>query len=417
MNFLVEYFNLKILRMKKIAIIGTAGVPGRYGGFETLAHHLVLNLSKDFKISVYNSTHTYAENERPKFWEGGRIFYIPLNANGWQSIIYDIISITHALFYADILIVLGVSGGIVFPFVRWFTNKKLIVNIDGLEWRRNKWNKWVRKFLRFSEKLAVRYSHADITDNAVLKKYTACIYKSLSHEIAYGADHVVTQPITRVMKVKYSFLVEPYAFKVCRIEPENNVHLILEAFAELPYRTLVIVGNWQASEYGKNQIEKYGDISNIYLLDPIYDQVELDTLRSNCYVYIHGHSAGGTNPSLVEAMMLGLPVVAFNVAFNRATTIGEALYFREKEDLKRIISTTTTKEYYKLGDQLKIIAQNEYTWKRISRKYANIIYSFDYNYSKKKVSPSLLSYGREFLLKNEMAHLEFPRFFYQEVDL
>ena len=96
-------------------------------------------------------------------------------------------------FYADILIVLGVSGGLIFPFVRLFTNKKIIVNIDGLEWRRNKWNKWVKKFLRFSEKLAVRFSHADITDNAVIKKYTALVYKSLSHEIAYGADHAKKQ--------------------------------------------------------------------------------------------------------------------------------------------------------------------------------------------------------------------------------
>lgn len=402
--------------MKKIAIIGTAGVPGRYGGFETLAQHLILNLSKDFEMSVYNSTHIYGEKERPKFWEGARIFYLPFNANGWQSIIYDITSIIHAVFYADTLIVLGVSGGISFPFVRWFTNKKLIVNIDGLEWKRNKWNKWVKKYLRFSEKLAVRYSHADITDNAVLKKYTACIYKSLSHEIAYGADHAEKQPITREMKAKYSFLVEPYAFKVCRIEPENNVQLILEAFSELPYRKLVVVGNWNSSEYGRNLKEKYGIIRNFYLLDPIYEQVELDTLRSNCYVYIHGHSAGGTNPSLVEAMMLGLPVVAFNVAFNRATTHGKALYFREKDDLKRIIFFTATKEYYRLGEQLKMVAQNEYTWKKICRKYANIIYSFDYNYSKKSVIPSLVSHGREFLLKNEMAHLEHPRLFYQDID-
>lgn len=182
--------------MKKIAIIGTVGVPGRYGGFETLAHHLVLNLNQEFNLSVYNSKLSYGKEERPKFWNGARIFYLPFNANGWQSIIYDILSIIHAVFYADVLVVLGVSGGLIFPFVRLFTNKKIIVNIDGLEWRRNKWNKWVKKFLRFSEKLAVRFSHADITDNAVIKKYTALIYKSLSHEIAYGADHAKEQFIT-----------------------------------------------------------------------------------------------------------------------------------------------------------------------------------------------------------------------------
>ena len=262
----------KRIDMKKIAIIGTAGVPGRYGGFETLAHHLVLNLNKEFKLSVYNTKLCYEPHERPKFWNGARIFYLPFNANGWQSIIYDIISIIHALFYADTLIVLGVSGGIIFPFVRFFTNKKLVVNIDGLEWRRNKWNKWVKRFLRFSEKLAVRYSHADITDNAVIKKYTAAIYKSLSHQIAYGADHAKVQFITKKMKEHYPFIVEPYAFKVCRIEPENNVHLILGAFSELKYRTLVIVGNWDGSEYGRDLKKIYSAYQNILLLDPIYDQ-------------------------------------------------------------------------------------------------------------------------------------------------
>jgi len=402
--------------MKKIAIIGTAGVPGRYGGFETLAHHLVLNLNKEFKLSVYNTKLCYGKEERPKFWNGARIFYLPFNANGWQSIIYDIVSIIHALFYADTLIVLGVSGGVIFPFVRWFTRKKLIVNIDGLEWRRNKWNKWVKKFLRFSEKMAVRYSHADITDNAVIKKYTATIYKSLSHQIAYGADHVREQYITKEMKLMYPFLVEPYAFKVCRIEPENNVHLILEAFSELPYRTLVVVGNWDSSEYGRDLKSKYGNYNHILLLDPIYDQVQLDTLRSNCYVYIHGHSAGGTNPSLVEAMMLGLPVVAFNVAFNRATTHDRAIFFREKAELKKIITSKSTQDYYQVGASLRKLAQQEYTWATITRKYANIIYSFDYNYFKKHVLPQLAFMKKKFLIENELAHFEHPRFFYQKVD-
>ena len=408
--------NLKYPNMKKIAIIGTVGVPGRYGGFETLAHHLVLNLNKEFKLSVYNSKLTYGKEERPKFWNGARIFYLPFNANGWQSIIYDIISIIHAVFYADVLVVLGVSGGLIFPFVRLFTNKKIIVNIDGLEWRRNKWNKWVKKFLRFSEKLAVRFSHADITDNAVIKKYTALIYKSLSHEIAYGADHAKEQFITSKMKKLYPFIVEPYAFKVCRIEPENNVHLILETFSELPYRTLAFVGNWEGSEYGRELKKKYATCKNILLLDPIYDQEHLDTLRSNCYLYIHGHSAGGTNPSLVEAMILGLPIVAFNVAFNRASTHNQALFFRNKSDLKNIIQSKSTQDYYEVGKKLKKVALQEYTWATITRKYANIIYAFDYDYTKSNVLPELASMKREFLIENEVAHLEYSLLFYQNGD-
>ena len=116
--------------------------------------------------------------------------------------------------------------------------------------------------------------------------------------------------------------------RVCRIEPENNVHVVLKAFAQLPEKTFVMVGNWNNSEYGKSMKADYGNYSNIHLLDPIYDQVKLDKLRSNCLVYIHGHSAGGTNPSLVEAMYLGRPVIAFDVSYNCVTTENKALYFK-----------------------------------------------------------------------------------------
>ena len=152
-----------------MAIIGCAGVPARYGGFETLAHHLVRELRRDYRITVYCSAPLYREEERRRRWRGARLLYLPFRANGVQSIVYDIVSILHALFYADRLLILGVSGCILLPFVRLFTRKKIIVNIDGLEWRRNKWSKPVRKFLRLSEYLAVKWAHADIADNRAIQ--------------------------------------------------------------------------------------------------------------------------------------------------------------------------------------------------------------------------------------------------------
>ncbi len=106
--------------MKKVAIIGTAGVPSRYGGFETLAHQLVNQLNEEFSLHVYCSTKYYKKEERVSYWNKARLHYVPLNANGAQSILYDILSIIHALFYADALIVLGVSGGIMIPFIKLY---------------------------------------------------------------------------------------------------------------------------------------------------------------------------------------------------------------------------------------------------------------------------------------------------------
>ena len=123
-------------------------------------------------------------------------------------------------------------------------------------------------------------------------------------------------PLSSEAIVKYPFLNAPFAFKVCRIEPENNVHVVLNAFDNIQNLHLVMVGNWDKSAYGMDLKANYQAHPTIHLLDPIYNQNQLDLLRSNATLYVHGHSAGGTNPSLVEAMFLGLPIIAFGVSYN-----------------------------------------------------------------------------------------------------
>ncbi|MGB0522996.1 MAG: DUF1972 domain-containing protein [Flammeovirgaceae bacterium] len=400
--------------MKKVAIIGTAGVPGRYGGFETLAHQLVLQLNQQFQLAVYCSSKFYSKAERQKYWNGARLHYLPLNANGAQSILYDFLSIIHALFYADTLLVLGVSGGLLIPFVKLFTNKKIIINIDGQEWRRAKWNKYVKAFLKFSEIVAVRYADADITDNAALKRYTAINYKTLSHLIEYGADHTQTEKLTEADYLKYPFLRNPYAFKVCRIEPENNVHMILQAFATLPQKTFVMVGNWQNSHYGQQLKKQFRDYPNIHLLDPIYHQKSLDKLRSNCFLYIHGHSAGGTNPSLVEAMYLGRPIITFDVSYNQVTTEYKAFYFKTAHDLIHQLKHLKIPDYKANAERMKAIANKRYTWKMIAAKYAQLIYAFDYDYQKSAVHAASSKIEYEELLTMGRAQLKSPQLFYQD---
>src|SRR5690606_38431547 len=161
-------------------------------------------------------------------------------------------------------------------------------------------------------------------------------------------------------------------FKVCRIEPENNVHLILEAFKEYPALNLIIVGNWENSDYARTLRNKYGNLENIFLLDPIYDQNKLNQIRSNCYVYVHGHSAGGTNPSLVEAMYLGLAIIAYGVNYNRETTLNKALYFHNVDSLKTHLSNLSILEIEKIGLEMEDIAKQNYTWKIVSNDYAKL---------------------------------------------
>src|SRR5690606_5586423 len=187
-----------------------------------------------------------------------------------------------------------------------------------------------------------------------------------SHLIAYGANHVsYVDPVP--YKKKYSFITSPYIFTVCRIEPENNIEMQLKVFSEneigIPY---IIVGNWSSSEYGMRLYEKYSTKKNVILYNSIYTSEELNVLRSNCYYYLHGHSAGGTNPSLVEAMYLGLPIIAFGVNYNRETTFNQAIYFKDSDEL--LVKMLKLKDFDRdaISSDMYKLARKNYSWKAIN---------------------------------------------------
>lgn len=358
--------------MQKVAIIGTVGIPSKYGGFETLAHQITSHLNRQFKFRVYCSSKAYSINERQQVCNGAELVYIPLNANGVQSVAYDLCSIIHALFFADVLLILGVSGCLFLPLVKWFTNVKVITNIDGLEWRRNKWNGLAKSFLKFSEFMAVKFSHQVITDNVAIQQYVYRKYGVKSTFIAYGGDHAKKQNVNLNFLSKFQLVPKKYAFKVARIEPENNIHLILCAFHNAKQK-LVVVGNWDASQYGVDLKKKYLKSPYVQVIDPIYVQENLDQLRQNCKQYIHGHSAGGTNPSLVEAMSLGLPVLAFDVIYNRETTLNKACFFKDELDLQHQVRSLSNTALINLGTTMEEVAKKNYSWALISAKYASSI--------------------------------------------
>jgi glycosyltransferase involved in cell wall biosynthesis len=163
-----------------------------------------------------------------------------------------------------------------------------------------------------------------------------------------------------------------YAITVCRIEPENNTHLVLDAFSRQTELPLIAVGNWKNSGYGFSLFEKYVKFTHIHLLDPIYDSEKINSLRSNAFVYIHGHSAGGTNPSLVEAMFLSLPVFAFDCVYNRYTTENQCVYWSNADELYACISQCGNTVLSGMGKNMKLIADNRYRWNTIVSKYESL---------------------------------------------
>lgn len=351
--------------MKHISIIGTQGVPANYGGFESLVENIIgENKSEDIRYTVFCSGKDM--QERLDEYKGAELKYIPLRANGAQSIPYDIWSFLRVPKDSDVILVLGVSGCIILPLYRIFSRKKLVINIDGLEHRREKWGRMVKTFLKFSESLAVRYADVIISDNKGIQDYVKEEYGKDSVLIAYGGDHAVrtTDPkFEDEVLGRFGLERDGYAVSVCRIEPENNCHQTLEAFARTG-RKLLFIGNWDRSEYGRKLKETYASFGNILIQDPIYDVDILHVLRSNAGLYVHGHSAGGTNPSLVEAMFFGRPILCYDVVYNRESTHGRSYYWGNVEELAALLGREDLN-----GAGVKEIAENEYTWKRITSQY------------------------------------------------
>ena len=353
----------------KVAIIGTNGLPGRYGGWDQLLNHLTINLSDEFEFIVYTSS--YNSVKGLKVYNKAKLKIIPLKANGIQSVPYDIVSMIHAVFCYDILLILGTSGCVFLPVIKLF-KKKIILNPDGQEWKRGKWNKYIQYFLAFSEKVGVSFADIVISDNKKIQEYVKNTYKKDSLLIEYGGDNASFVPMRDETCEEYRLIANQYAFKVCRIEPENNIDMILEAFKNSTL-TFVLIGNWNFSQYGKETREKYCEYKNMRLLDPIYDQTTLDELRSNCGLYIHGHSVGGTNPSLVEAMNLGLCCIVYNVDYNVETTENKAIYFSSSSDLKNILLDFSKNkiDLAFIKSNMKEVAKRRYIWSIITSKYAN----------------------------------------------
>ena len=352
---------------KKVAIIGTRGVPANYGGFESLVENLLEHTGEQVEYTVFCSSldvkrPSSASSDKNIRYKGAILKYVPLHANGAQSMFYDLLSLMRCLWGYDTVLVLGVSGCL-------------------------KWSRWARWVLLKSEKMAVRYADTVIADNKAIADYVQEVYPAPSRRsdlktIAYGGDHVwreVSQE--RQLEILQSMGLEKgkYAISVCRIEPENNCHLSLKAFSGQTKLPLLFIGNWEHSEWARALYQEYENTAGVRLSGAIYDLDILYTLRSNAALYVHGHSAGGTNPSLVEAMFFGKPIFAYDVSYNRESTFGQAAYYKDAEELAALLKAYQTASEageeasveapVSSGMRLAQLAGEHYCWKDIAAAY------------------------------------------------
>lgn len=342
---------------KKIAIIGSMGIPAKYGGFETLSEQLCLHLADRFDITVYCSSIAYPKQQRKNTPIKVNRIFIPFKANGLSSIPYDILSLLHAAINHQTILVLGGSSTFILPFFRLiFFRKEIIFHPDGLEWKRKKWNLIAKWFLFISIKIGIRFSNKIILDNLQLgKHHSSSAYKSVY--IPYGGDNY-NLPGTKTKK---------FWLTIARAENENNLLLIANAFKVLENEQWILLSNWKNTPFGRFLEKEFGHRGNITFLNATYNNNDLEQLYSESKGYIHGHSKGGTNPTLVAAMWQEVPLFCHKNNFNIETTNSKAQYFSTTSELIALI-----KNQDKPNSELKEFAKKHYKWEQICNAYAEL---------------------------------------------
>jgi glycosyltransferase involved in cell wall biosynthesis len=357
----------------KIGILGTRGIPNQYGGFEQLAEYLSVGLlKKSFDVYVYN-THNHSHQE--KTWNGVHIIHCFNPENKLKTagqFIYDLNCILDARKRDfDVLLILGYTS--ISVWGRLFPKKAaIIINMDGLEWKRNKYAGKIRRFLFYAERLAVKFCDYFVADSLAIQKYLQSKYYVPSTFIAYGAEMPGTAEESDLSErglTKYN-----YFLVIARMEPENNIEMVLDGFsASNTDKKMIIIGN-PTNQFGTYLQNKFHNDQRIIFLGALYDKAKLHSLKAFSALYFHGHSAGGTNPSLLEAMASGALIAANNNEFNVSLLQKDAYYFLDADEVKLLVEEVThgPKENNMIVNNIKKIKE-DFTWPKIIDQYADFI--------------------------------------------
>lgn len=362
----------------KIAFISTRGIPNNYGGFEQFAEYISVGLvQRGHEVVVYSPHfHPFKESSykgvrlkhiySPEEWMGGSV----------GSFFYDFISFRDSLKKEDFDIIYVAGYTSIIPAYLWYNVRKIktpiiVTNMDGLEYMRTKFNKWTRKFLFWEEKKAVQHSAFLIADNLGIRDYYKEKYGKDSEYLAYGAD--IYSDCDAKYLTEYNLVPNKYNLLIARLEPENNVEMVVKGYVNSDETNipLVIVGKTN-TKFGKYLVETYGDNPKIIFLGGIYDFKKINSVRFYSNAYFHGHSVGGTNPSLLEAMASSTFIIAHDNVFNRSVLRDSSVYFSSEKDIEEIVNNLN--EYIK-DKKSKYIEENltkirdEYSWERLVEQH------------------------------------------------
>jgi glycosyltransferase involved in cell wall biosynthesis len=357
--------------MKDLIILGIRGVPAKHGGFETFAEHLCLYLKKsDWKITVY-CQEVGDGSVYESVWQGVNRVHIPVKNEGpIGTIIFDFRSIVHSLRYKGLFLTLGYNTAVFNILYRIF-NKKNIINMDGIEWKRQKWSGLAKAWFWLNERCGCWFGNHLVADHPRIEEHLATRVKnSKITMIPYGGPNVL-QADESILS-DYDLHKQKYSILIARPEPENSILEVVLAFsAKLRNQKLVVLGQFKPDENTYHRSIMDAASNEVVFPGAIYDASRVGALRFYARYYIHGHQVGGTNPSLVEALGAGCSVIAHDNVFNRWVADDAAVYFSSQSNLEKFFDD----DY--LDDQLvaekKLNAKHQFNtrfiWDDINGQY------------------------------------------------
>ncbi|MGB3298904.1 MAG: DUF1972 domain-containing protein [Phormidesmis sp.] len=318
--------------MKKLSILGCRGIPGSHGGFETFAQRLSLYLvNHGWEVTVYCEDYE-GKKISETHWQSVRLIHIPISKpSAAATILFDWKSTIHAAKEGNLILTLGYNTAL---FCAWYRLKGMtnLINMDGLEWQRQKWNAPQKVWLYINERLGGWLGNHLIADHPEIANHLATrVSRHKITMIPYGAQHV-SQADASLLK-PYGITPGQFSIVIARPEPENHILEIVLAFSEKHRGSkLVVLGNYypDTNHYHAKVLKAASD--EVVFPGGIYDCSTVEALRYYAMLYVHGHSVGGTNPSLVEAMGASASILAHKNAFNRWVAGSGAHYFINEFD-------------------------------------------------------------------------------------
>jgi glycosyltransferase involved in cell wall biosynthesis len=355
-------------------MIGTRGVPAAYGGFETAVEEIGGRLAENgHLVTVYCRSGAGA---RPRAHRGMRLVHLPaVHSKFSETLSHTGLSIAHlaATRRPDVAFVFNAANAPFLPALRAM-EIPVALHMDGLEWKRAKWTGAGRRYYQWAERFAVRWADALIADAHGIADYYERTFRAPTELLTYGAKIIEDPSSDRLSELGLA----PYAYHlvVARFEPENNVDLIVEGYTRSGARhPLVVVGNAPyAAAYTGRIAELAGADPRVRLVGGVWDQELLDQIYANAATYLHGHSVGGTNPSLLRAMGAATPVGAFDVGFNREVLGGDGAFFAGAESLRLLVEAAEAEPELQVrrGLRLQERARNDYDWDSVARGYEDL---------------------------------------------